>query len=152
MTTILSTNTAYLPFLCKALEYTPTPLAQCIVCTDAATGYPLAGVVYDAFNGAIIHAHIWIDAERRPSRDWYGAIFDYPFNRCGVHKIIGQVRSGNEDARRLDEHFGFVLEARVAEYFDTGEALLVYTMTREQCRVLNSKAWSKINERISRIA
>lgn len=148
---IISTSTLYIPFLCRALQYTPTSLAQCIVCIEEDTGHPVAGVVYDAFNGTIIHAHIWVDAERKPSRDWYGAIFDYPFNRCCVTKIIGQVNSDNKEACRLDEHFGFVLEAEIKNYYDTGASLLVYTMTKAQCRILNSKAWSKVNQRISRI-
>lgn len=146
--TIISTSTTYLPFLCRALEYTPTALAQCIVCADSQTFAPVAGVVYDGFNGAIIHAHIWVDAERKPSREWYAAIFDYPFNRCGVVKIIGQVNSYNDEARRLDEHFGFVLEGEIKDYYDTGASLLVYTMTRAQCRVLNSPAWRKVNDKI----
>lgn len=149
MSTLLSTSTTYLPFLCKALEFTPTALAQCIVCVDAETHYPVAGVIYDGFNGAMIHAHIWVDAERKPSREWFAAIFDYPFNRCGVRKIVGQVNSHNEEAKRLDEHFGFVLEAEIKDYYDTGASLLVYTMTREQCRVLNSPAWRKVNQLIA---
>lgn len=152
MSTVLSTSSTYLPFLCRALEFTPTALAQCIVCADAETGYPVAGVIYDGFNGSMIHAHIWVDAERKPSRDWFGAIFDYPFNRCGVKKIVGQVRSSNEEAIRLDEHFGFVREAEIKDYYEGGVSLLVYTMTREQCRVLNSPAWRRVNERISRVA
>lgn len=152
MNTVISTSTTYLPFLCRALEFTPTALAQCIVCVDAITGHPVAGVIYDGYNGAIIHAHIWVDAERKPSRDWFGAIFDFPFNRCMATKIIGQVNSTNLEARRLDEHFGFVLEAEIKDYYDTGASLLVYTMTREQCRVLNSPAWGKVNERVSRVA
>jgi len=146
----LSNSTSYLPFLCKALQYTPTPLAQCIVCCDDETYAPIAGVIYDGYNGATIHAHIWVDAGRSPMREWYAAIFDYPFNVCGVTKIIGQVKSGNEEARRLDEHFGFVLEAEITQYYESGDSLLVYTMTREQCRVLNSPVWAKARQRIRR--
>lgn len=147
----ISSSATYLPFLCKALEYTGSPLAQCIVCADE-NNYPVAGVIFDGYNGAIIHAHIWVDAERTPLREWYSCIFDYPFNRIGVRKIIGQVNSNNIEAQKLDEHFGFVLEATVTDYYDDGASLLVYTLTREQCRVLNSSAWRKVNEHIARLA
>lgn len=143
------TDRGYLAFLCKALQYVPSSLAECIMCVEA-DGKPVAGVIYDNYNGHIIHAHIWIDAEKRPSREWYSAIFDYPFNRLEVRKVIGQVNSNNEEAAALDKHFGFVLEAELTDYYEDGASLLVYTLTREQCRVLNSPAWRAVNERIAR--
>lgn len=146
MSTIITSSPNYMPLLCRALDYTPTALATCIVCADAETLAPVAGVVYDGYNGAIIHAHIWIGG--KPSREWMAAIFDYPFNRCEVNKIIGQVCSDNLDAIRLDEHFGFVREAEVENYYPSGASLLVYTMTKEQCRVLTSTAWRKVNNRV----
>lgn len=145
----ISCSTTYLQFLSKALSYVPSPLAQCIVCIDD-NGAPLAGVIYDGYNGAIVMAHIWVDAERRPSRNWMSAIFDYPFNRLRVGKIVGQVNANNVEARKLDEHFGFVLEAEVAEFYDDGASLLVYTMKRDQCRVLTSPRWARVNAIISR--
>lgn len=143
----LTNNLSYMPFLCKALEFTATSLAQCLVCIDE-NNYPVAGVIYDGYNGAIIHAHIWIDAERAPSREFYAAIFDYPFNRLRVGKILGQVKSSNKEAISLDEHLGFVLEAEIKDYYEDGSSLLAYTMTREQCRILNSKAWRQTVQRV----
>lgn len=148
MSTVIISSPTYLPVLCRCMDYSPTALAQCIVCADAKTLAPIAGVIYDGYNGAIIHAHIWMDAERTPSREWFAAIFDYPFNRCGVKKVIGQVCSDNKEAQKLDEHFGFVLEAKIDDYYPSGASLLVYTLTREQCRVLNSKAWANVTKRV----
>lgn len=150
MATTISSDPKYMQFLGRALDYTPSALAQCIMCIDLKTGYPVAGVIFDGYNEAIIHAHIWCDAERRPSREWMAAIFDYPFNRLQVHKIIGQVNSFNYEAIKLDEHFGFVLEATVTEYYDSGADLLVYTMKREQCRILNSPLWKRTKEKVER--
>jgi len=150
MSTVITTDRYYLQFLSNALAYCPSPVAQCIVCIDSKTGYPVAGVIYDSYNSATVHAHIWCDAERRPSREWMAAIFDYPFNRLGVYKIIGQVNSFNYDAIKLDEHFGFVLEARIQGYYEEGSDLLVYTMTRDQCRVLNSRRWAKMADKVAR--
>lgn len=147
--TVLTTSNTYIPFLCKQLEYTATPLAVCIVCAEP-TGAPIAGVVYDCYNGGSIHAHIWIDPERRPSREWFSVIFDYPFNQLNVKKIIGQVRSNNTDALKLDVHFGFIKEAEVLDYFESGESLQVYTLTREQCRILNSPLWARARSKVLR--
>jgi RimJ/RimL family protein N-acetyltransferase len=52
-----------------------------------------------------------------------------------VNKILGLVESDNLEARRLDEHLGFHLEATLKNCAPSGD-LLVYTMTREQCRWL----------------
>lgn len=142
-------TTLYLPFLCVKLKYSPTPLAQCITCVDEAE--PVAGVVYDGYNDKTISAHVWIRPGTTPSRAWYGAIFDYPFNRLGVHKIIGQVNSSNDAAVRLDSHFGFIKEAVVKDYYPTGD-LVLYTMTKDQCRILNSPMWAKVVDLVRRAA
>jgi RimJ/RimL family protein N-acetyltransferase len=127
----------------------PTSYAQCITCVE--NGKAIAGVVYDGYNGVSISAHIWMEDGARPSREWYSAIFDYPFNRLCIGKIVGQVASSNAKACRLDEHFGFVEEARVRDYSEEGDMIL-YTMTYEQCRVLNSPSWAKVNQIVARAA
>lgn len=139
-------STLYLPFLCKALNYRPTECAQCITCVD--DGKPVAGAIYDGYNELTISAHIWIDAERMPSKEWYACIMDYPFNKLGVQKLVGQVASGNAEARALDEHFGFVEEARVKDFSHDGD-LIIYTMTREQCRILNAPIWQRVLKRVA---
>lgn len=139
----------YLPFLCHALGYHPTVLAQCITCVD--DGKPVAGVVYDGYNEVSIGAHIWVDAERRPSREWYVAIFDYPFKRLGIQKLVGQVNSSNDYAIKLDEHFGFVEEGRIKNFSKDGD-LILYTMTPDQCKILNSPRWSKVVDLVGRVA
>lgn len=146
---MISCSTTYLPFLCKALGFACSSLAQCVVCIDE-NGSPIAGVLYDGYNGAIIHAHIWVDAERTPSREWYAAIFDYPFNQLRVTKIIGQVNSSNTEAIKLDVHLGFVLEAKIADYYEDGSSLMVYTMNRSQCRILNSPKWAQTVKKVRR--
>lgn len=133
-------SSLYLPILCKNVLYCPSTMAQCIVCVE--DGTPIAGVVYDGYNGQVITAHIWV--EKTPSREWLAAIFDYPFNKLGVHKIIGEVNSSNNSAAKLDEHFGFRLEGVIKSYFEGDSDLMIYTMTKDQCRILNSPKWSKI--------
>lgn len=147
---VLTCSTTYVPFLCQRLGFAASPMSQCIVCADAETNEPIAGVVYDNYNGATIHAHIWIAEGKKPSREWYYAIFDYPLVQLKVSKIIGQVNSKNKSAMKLDSHFGFVLEAEITEYYDDGGSLLVYTMKKEQCRILNSKSWQKVATSIVR--
>jgi len=142
-------STLFLPLICGILGFTPTNLAQCIVCLE--DGKAIAGVIYDGYNEVSISAHIWVDDQKLPSKEWYVAIFDYPFNRLGIKKLIGQVNSHNEEASRLDQHFGFIEEARVKDYSEKGD-LIIYTMTKEQCRILNSPAWSRVVNLVARVA
>lgn len=151
MSHFISSNIMYLPFLGQKLEYVPSYRAQCIMCVEESTGVPIAGVAYDGYNGHIIMAHIWIDKGRKPSKEWLAAIFDYPFNKLGVKKIVGQVRSSNGQALEIDEHFGFGHEARISDFYENGDSLEVLTMTRAQCMILNSPLWAKVVERVSRI-
>lgn len=148
---IISTNTLYLPFLGEMLEYVPSARAQCIMCVEAEGGAPIAGVAYDGYNGHIIMAHIWIAKGRKPSKEWLAAIFDYPFNKLVVKKIVGQVRSSNSAALEIDKHFGFEFEARIKDFYDNGDSLEVLTMTREQCAILNSPKWAKVVSIVSRV-
>jgi len=142
-------TTLYMPFLCKALDYYPTRLAQCIVCVE--DGRPIAGAVYDGYNGVSISAHVWMDAERKPSREWFACILDYPFNRLQVKKLVGQVAENNLEARKFDEHLGFVEEARIKDYSEDGD-LIIYTMTRDMCHILNSPRWESTVAHIRRVA
>lgn len=132
------------PKICAALGYSPGALAQSIACLDE-NNELLAGTVYDHYNSSVVSAHILVRG--MPSREWWVAIFDYPFNVLGVNKIIGQVSSTNSMAQKLDEHFGFVEEARISGYYPDGD-LIVYTMTRDQCKFLNDPRWSSVVDRV----
>jgi len=149
--THISSNPMYLPFLGQMLEYVPSARAQCIMCVESEAGAPIAGVAYDGYNGQVIMAHIWIDKGRKPSKEWLAAIFDYPFNKLMVVKIVGQVRSSNAAALEIDKHFGFEHEARITDFYGNGDSLEVLTMTRSQCMILNSPLWAKVVDRVARI-
>lgn len=97
----------------------------------------IGGAVFDSWNGASIHLHVAGDAEQNwISRAFLAIVFDYPFNQLQVKKIICLIGEGNVASRRFCGHIGFKLEATLSEAHPDG-MLLVYTMTREQCRWLS---------------
>lgn len=98
----------------------------------------IAGVMYDHFNGRSLCMHVAAEGARWMTRDYLWTCFDYPFNQLKVGKIIGLVDSSNANARRFDEHLGFHLEAVIPDAGRHGD-LLIYTMTRQQCRWLGEK-------------
>lgn len=139
----------FLPHICEELVYAPTKMVQSIVCVE--DGEPIAGVIYDTYNTVSISAHIWVAPGKKPSREWFVAIFDYPFNRLKVSKIVGQIGQTNANALRLDKHLGFVEEARVRDFSPEGD-LLIYTMTKDQCKILNSPKWSTVVDYVAKVA
>lgn len=98
-------------------------------------GELIAGVLYDHFNHRSIAMHVAAVGKDWLNRDYLRACFRYPFIQLGVSKILGLVDSSNADARRFDEHLGFVVEAVVKDAAPHGD-LLIYSMTRERCKYL----------------
>lgn len=134
----------WVPKICVEIEYTPGAMAQAIACVE--DNNLLAGTVYDHYNGSTVNAHILVKGV--PSRLWWVAIFDYPFNVLGVRKLVGQVSSTHYSAQKLNKRFGFVEEARVKDFYADGDDLIVFTMTRDQCKVLNDPMWRSVLEQV----
>jgi hypothetical protein len=97
---------------------------------------PIAACLYESCNGASIVGSLAGVGKRWMNREYLWYCFHYPFEEIGVNKIIGIVESTNLEARRLDEHMGFVLEATLKDAAPKGD-LLIYSMTKDQCRWLN---------------
>lgn len=105
---------------------------------------PIAVAAFDQYNEANINIHIAAVPGKRwatPNFLWY--CFYYPFIQLGVKRVTGIVASTNLAARRFDEHIGFTLEATLKDAHPDGD-LLVYCMTKDQCRWLNYKDRSHV--------
>lgn len=125
----INTDPAFVPWLASVLEVSPTPNSVCVSEFDGTE--PLAGVLFDGYNGKSIHAHIWIAPGKRPSRVWWYAIHDYMFRQCEVENVIGTVPSSNLAARRLDEKLGFHLNSVIPNYYPNGDDMMLYICTPE---------------------
>jgi len=98
-------------------------------------GQLVAGVVYDNYRHRSISMHVASSACNWLTARALRAFFGYPFYQLGVAKVIAPVDSENSKSRRFVEHLGFVLEASIAGASEKGD-LLIYTMSRAQCRFL----------------
>lgn len=97
----------------------------------------LAGVVFDSYNKASVQMHVAAaPGARWMTKAYLWTCFHYPFEQLRVNKILGLVGSKNLAAQRFDEHLGFVLETALKDAHPDGD-LLIYSMTRDQCRFLN---------------
>lgn len=98
-------------------------------------GELIGGVVFDNFRHGSIAMHVASNGSNWLTRDFLRAVFGYCFIQMGVNKVIGLVDSTNLHARKFDENLGFVLEAVIKDAAKDGD-ILIYTMTRTQCRFL----------------
>lgn len=98
-------------------------------------GEQLAAVLYEGFNGA----NVWMHVAAKPGSHWLSReflhyVFRYPFVEMGVQRVSGWVEATNAKARRLNEHLGFRQEAVLKGAGNKGVDVIVYVMTREECR------------------
>lgn len=110
-----------------------TEVCQAIGCV--VDGKLVAGILYDGYTGTSIAMHSRCVNPRVVTREFFWTIFDYPFNQLGVLRVTGLVSTANLAAQRVDEHLGFVEEARLQNYFPDGDGI-VYRMFKEDCKWL----------------
>ena len=99
---------------------------------------PVAGCFYESYNGASVIGHLGGIGRKWMNREYLWYCFHYPFEELKVNKIVGLVEAANLEARKLNEHMGFVLEATLKDAAPKGD-LLIYTMTKDQCKWLHLK-------------
>lgn len=98
-------------------------------------GELVAAAVYEGFNGQNMWVHLaGVPGQRWMTRDFLRAGFAYPFLVCGVQRLSGYVNSSNLAARRLNEHFGYRVEATLKGAAPDGGDVLIYVMWRKDCR------------------
>lgn len=133
---ILGENDRLGPWICERLgtEWLPGR-GHCMGMEEE--GEITAGVLFDSYNGASVCMHVAANPGKRwMNREMLWYAFAYPFLQLRVKKILGIVASADHHTRKFDEHLGFVLEATLKDAHPQGD-LLLYTMTREQCRWLD---------------
>lgn len=101
-------------------------------------GQITCGVFYEHFTHKSITATLAIEPGAVVPKEFLWAIFDYPFNRIRVWKVIAYVAENNTRSRTAVEKMGFVFETSIADYYPEG-ALLVYSMVKPDCRWLEMK-------------
>lgn len=101
------------------------------------------GVFYEGFTGSSITATIAIENGAVMPKDFLWAIFDYPFRQLGCIKMLAFIGANNWKSENLVKKMGFELEASIAGYYP-GEALLIYSMTKDQCRWLEKEHGQEI--------
>ena len=94
-------------------------------------GKIVAGVMYEEFTEASIHATIVV--EEPMTKGFVHKIFDYPFNQLGVDKIIVQTNTANVESVNLAKRLGFTEEGMIKGAYLDGDRIIL-TMTKDECK------------------
>lgn len=127
------------PWVASRIKGQFTPENSAAIGLERGAGM-VAGVLYENWNGASVVCHIAIDGPMSPA--YLAAIFDYPFNRLGVRKIIVPVAASNLKSDRFVRKLGFRKEAQLLDAHPDG-LLNLFTMSREHCRFIGERYGKK---------
>lgn len=98
----------------------------------------IAGIAFNKYDRWDVMIHVAaIEKSRWMSKALLFAVFDYPFNTLGCHRITALVAKKNLSSRELVTRVGFTFEGMLREgEKGTGDDLLAYGMLLRECRWL----------------
>lgn len=122
----INVDQSFLPHVAKALDFAPT--ANCSIVAEFDDVHPVAAVVFDGYTGEAVHVHIWVAGDRRPSRMFWWAVYQYCFEQLNCKTVIGTVPANNKAALKLDKHLGFKAVAEIPNYFPGGVNMILHVL------------------------
>lgn len=94
-------------------------------------------VGFNAFLGKVCQMHVAMARGFHfTPKEMLRACFVYVFDTMKCEKVLGIVNSNNVKAIRYDEHLGFVEEHRMPGMHDYGGDIVIFGMTKAQCRYM----------------
>lgn len=102
----------------------------------AADGRVIGGVLFTDYTFASINVHCAGFSPNWINQDLLWVTFDLPFTKLGVGKMIAPARESNVKSLALLGKLGFTIEARIADVYPNGEAMLISSLYRKDCRFL----------------
>lgn len=124
---VLPFLTARLPGFCLSENMTAIGVRR--------DGDLVAAVAYEFNNGV----NCWMHVAASPGSRWLckgslARFFGYPFLIGGLKRVSAHVNASNTTSRRLVQGLGFVEEATLKGAAKDGGDVIIYAMTREECR------------------
>jgi L-amino acid N-acyltransferase YncA len=133
---VSAADSADFAWLVGMTQCAPTAGMTAIKATDA-NGKIRGMVGYDGWTESAVFAHMAVDTPVA-WRSLIPACFEYPFNACGKHVLMGVIPSHNTASWGLAKHLGFRIAYAIRDGWAMGDDLLVLEMRRENCRFLRS--------------
>lgn len=95
-----------------------------------------AVTAYNVHVGRTCMMHTAIDDPIMMTREYYRAVFEYPFDQLKVLYVMAVVDERNDKAMSLDLRLGFKEVHRLPNASLLGGDLVVLQMSRSECRML----------------
>jgi RimJ/RimL family protein N-acetyltransferase len=106
---------------------------------DTETDLPVAGVLYEDWNGANIVAHIAaIPGKQWLTKSFLRAIFAYPFLQLRARTVTLIIASSNRPSRKFATDLGFRLASTLPDAHPSGD-LCIYYLHHTMCRWIEPK-------------
>lgn len=118
--------------LARYVGFYPTSQAKGVVAVDG-HGHVRGGVAFDGWTESSATVHMAVETPIA-WRSLLPEAMRYAFEQAGRRVLVGTVRESNRLSRRVTEHIGFRLLARLEDGAARGEALLIYHLRPEWCR------------------
>ena len=134
----LVSGDAVVDWVCDNINHDPSTVAMGIGLLDR--GNLIAGAVYEGYTGTNIFMHMCI--AKPVTKEFWQAIFSYPFDDLRVNRITGYLMETNTKAVKLNTHLGFKVEGRLKGAAHDGTDMLAMVMWKDDCKMLK---WRKKN-------
>lgn len=123
-------------FASQGVHLHPTRDLQIIGSCDAQHRLT-ALVAYDGFIGRTCQMHVVANSGQYwLNKMMLWAVFDYPFNQCGMVEVFACSAADNSAALKLTARLGFKDRLRSRDGWGPGVDLIVRSLRREECRWL----------------
>lgn len=96
-------------------------------------------VGFDLWTANSVQMHVAIESPA-VLRSLLGPGFEYPFGQCGRGVVTAVVAEGNPRSLTLVPRLGFSEVARVKDGWETGKALVLFEMRKENCKWIRRAA------------
>ena len=106
-------------------------------------GKIICAAVYHDYRDGQIEASIAASSRRWANRSVLHALFAYPFNQVGAHRLLVTCNEANEIAMKMNSQLGFIQEGRLRQMYAPHDAV-IWGMLKDECKWIKEKSNGKI--------
>jgi len=106
-------------------------------------GKIICAAVYHDYRDGQIEASIAASSRRWANRSVLHALFAYPFNQVGAHRLLVTCNEANEKAMKMNSQLGFIQEGRLRQMYAPHDAV-IWGMLKDECKWIKEKSNGKI--------
>ena len=106
-------------------------------------GKIICAAVYHDYRDGQIEASIAASSRRWANRSVLHALFAYPFNQVGAHRLLVTCNEANEKAMKMNSQLGFTQEGKLRQMYAPHDAV-IWGMLKDECKWIKEKSNGKI--------